>query len=127
MSRELRSAPSELNLNAINDLHERMCQLRITATVNVMGQLGHAVPASVTRQLTPAQIFREEEHIVTSQDSGLAHACQALVAATRGTLNSQEDDDYAQSQDSAMASVPATQPSGREPEAQYSDMETEEG
>lgn len=118
----------------MEDLSERLCGLRIRATINAMGILGHAVPDSVTRQLVPLMVFEEEERLVTSEGGDLSTACRTLVAVSRGAPVPPDDNQVPDPLDSAMvpassASVPtnsvAARNPGYEPEAQYSDMETE--
>lgn len=119
----------------MENLSERMCNLRIKATVNVLGHLGHAVPASVTSQVNPLLVFKEEERLVTSEGGDLSTACRSLLAVSRGAPSFPPDDhDVPDPLDTAMvpassASAPtnsvAARNPGFEPEAQYSDMETE--
>jgi hypothetical protein len=120
MSRELRPAPSTLSLDAIDNLNERMCRLRINATLNVVDMLGHSVPRDIAREVTPSRVFQEEELLVTAEGGGLADACKALVSATRGSAAPPSDEDNTNPSE-------VTQNFVRQPEAQYSDMETEEG
>lgn len=135
VAQELRPSSSDMGLPDMENLSERMCDLRITATVNVMGQLGHTVPTSVTNQLTPLMVFKEEERILTSEGGDMSTACRNLMAVSRGAPSFPPDDSNVPDPlDTAMVPAPsssaptnsvAARNPGREPEGQYSDMETE--
>lgn len=84
MANELNQAPSFMAIQGIENLNDRMCQLRINAIMTVLRHTGHPVSDLIALQVTPSRVFQEEERIIASSNSDLAVASRALMAAARG-------------------------------------------
>lgn len=120
-----------MDIRGIENLNERMCQLRINATIAVLGHAGLSVSDLTALHVTPSRVFQEEERIIASSNSDLAVACRALMAVARGSPATPPDNnsDPLGSANTSAASHhgPATSGTERaphlEPRARYSEDE----